>query len=44
MAKNFDMANKGRKFEEEIIRASTFYKNKGLALVQKISTPWNMVI
>ena len=39
MAKNFDMANKGRKFEEEIIRTNAFYKNKGLALVQKISTP-----
>lgn len=43
MAKNFDMANKGRKFEEEVIRANTFYKNKGLALVQKISTPWNVI-
>lgn len=43
MAKNLDMANKGRQFEEEVIRANRYYKNKGLALVQKISTPWNVV-
>lgn len=43
MEYNFDMANKGRAFEEEVIRANTYYKNKGQALVQKISTPWNVV-
>ena len=43
MAYNFDMANKGRQFEEEVIRANTYYKNTGQALIQKISTPWNVV-
>ena len=43
MAYNFDMANKGRAFEEEVIRANTYYKNAGQALIQKISTPWNVV-
>lgn len=43
MPKNLLMANKGRKFEEEVIRANTYYKNKGQALIQKISTPWNIV-
>lgn len=43
MVYNFDMANKGRSFEEEVIRANTYYKNAGQALVQKISTPWNVV-
>ena len=43
MSKNWDMANKGRAFEEEVIRANTYYKNKGLALIQKISTPWNVI-
>lgn len=43
MAYNFDMANKGRQFEEEVIRANRFYQNKGQALIQKISTPWNVV-
>lgn len=43
MAKNLTMANKGKMFEEEVIRANRYYKNKGQALVQKISTPWNVV-
>ncbi|MBS6504438.1 MAG: Holliday junction resolvase RecU [Clostridium sp.] len=43
MAYNFDMANKGRQFEEEVIRANTYYKNKGQALVQKINTPVSIV-
>lgn len=43
MAYNFDMANKGRAFEEEVIRANTYYRNTGQALVQKISTPWTVV-
>ena len=43
MAYNFEMANKGRAFEEEVIRANTYYKNTGQALVQKISTPWNVI-
>lgn len=44
MAYNFSMANKGRAFEEEVIRANLYYKNTGEALVQKIGTPWNVVI
>lgn len=43
MAKNLAMANKGKMFEEEVIRANRYYKNKGQALIQKISTPWNVV-
>lgn len=43
MAYNFDMANKGKQFEEEVLRANRYYKNKGQALIQKISTPWNVV-
>ena len=43
MAYNFYMSNKGRAFEEEVIRANTYYKNTGQALIQKISTPWNVV-
>lgn len=43
MAKNLSMANKGKGFEEEVIRANRYYKNKGKALVQKISTPWNVI-
>ena len=43
MPKNLSMANKGKMFEEEVIRANRFYQNKGQALIQKISTPWNVV-
>lgn len=43
MTKNLSMSNKGRGFEEEIIRANRFYKNKGQALIQKISTPWTVI-
>lgn len=43
MEYNFDMANKGRAFEEEVIRANMYYKNTGQALVQKISTPVSIV-
>ncbi|GAB6169673.1 Holliday junction resolvase RecU [Clostridium carnis] len=43
MPKNLDMANKGRAFEEEVIRANRYYKNIGQALIQKISTPWNVI-
>lgn len=41
--KNYDMANKGRGFEEEVIIANKQYKRKGIALVQKISTPWTVI-
>lgn len=41
--KNHKMANKGMLFEEEIIKANEGYKNRGLALIQKISTPWQVV-
>lgn len=36
-------ANKGRGLEELIEYANEQYKSKGIALVQKISTPWNVV-
>lgn len=42
-AKNFKMANKGQAFEEEVNRANFAYLRKGIALVQKISTPWKVV-
>ncbi|WP_129600592.1 Holliday junction resolvase RecU [Anaerophilus nitritogenes] len=41
--KNHKMANKGMFFEEEVKMANTGYKNRGIALVQKISTPWKVV-
>ncbi len=41
--KNFKMANKGAGFEEEVIRANIMYKNRGVALIQKISTPWKVI-
>ncbi|WP_145993166.1 Holliday junction resolvase RecU [Tepidibacter mesophilus] len=34
------MADKGKLFEEEIIKSNEDYKNRGIALIQKISTPW----
>lgn len=37
------MANKGRMFEEEVILANQAYKNKSIALIQKISTPWKVI-
>ncbi|WFD09757.1 Holliday junction resolvase RecU [Tepidibacter hydrothermalis] len=40
--KNYKMANKGMLFEEEIIKANEGYKNRGIALIQKISTPWQV--
>jgi recombination protein U len=43
MMKNRMMANKGAAFEQEVIYANYSYKNKGIASVQKISTPWNIV-
>lgn len=41
--KNYKMANKGMGFEEEVRRANIIYKNRGIALIQKISTPWQVV-
>lgn len=41
--KNRSMANKGMLFEQEIIRSNEGYKNRGIALIQKISTPWKVV-
>ncbi|QZY56686.1 Holliday junction resolvase RecU [Crassaminicella profunda] len=41
--KNHKMANKGMFFEQEIRMANTGYKNRGIALIQKISTPWKVV-
>nr|WP_275297886.1 Holliday junction resolvase RecU [Clostridium sp. YIM B02551] len=37
------MANKGKDFEKEVIKANLFYKDSGQALIQKISTQWNIV-
>lgn len=41
--KNRHMANKGMIFEEEIKKANEGYKNRKIALVQKISTPWKVI-
>ncbi|MBU5311888.1 Holliday junction resolvase RecU [Tissierella carlieri] len=41
--KNYNMANKGRGFEEEVKMANKQYERKGVALVQKISTPWTVI-
>jgi recombination protein U len=41
--KNFAMANKGALFEQEVIYANEVYRRKGIALIQKISTPWKVV-
>ncbi|TCO79111.1 Holliday junction resolvase RecU [Marinisporobacter balticus] len=41
--KNYKMANKGMVFEQEVKMANTGYKNRGIALIQKISTPWKVV-
>lgn len=40
--KNKSMANKGMGFENEVKRSNDFYKITGKALVQKISTPWQI--
>ena len=40
MTRNRMMANKGRAFEEEIKMANYQYYRRGIALIQKISTPW----
>lgn len=37
------MANKGKAFEEEVNISNKVYKNKGIALIQKISTPWTVI-
>lgn len=41
--KNRDMANKGMAFENEIMKANEGYKNRDIALIQKISTPWKVI-
>ncbi len=41
--KNFRMANKGVLFEQEAICANRTYRNRGIALIQKISTPWKVI-
>ncbi|WFD11998.1 Holliday junction resolvase RecU [Tepidibacter hydrothermalis] len=41
--KNHRMANLGMLFEEEIVKANEGYKNRGVALIQKISTPWQVI-
>ncbi len=37
------MANKGMGFEREVIMANEVYKNREIALIQKISTPWKVI-
>ena len=37
------MANKGVLFEKEVQMANKQYKDQGIALVQKISTPWQVI-
>ncbi|ARE87094.1 Holliday junction resolvase RecU [Clostridium formicaceticum] len=41
--KNYCMANKGMFFEREVIMANHQYKERGIALIQKISTPWKVL-
>lgn len=41
--KNYEMANKGKAFEQEAELANLAYFRKGIALVQKIATPWKVV-
>lgn len=41
--KNYKMANKGKGFEEEVELSNKQYKRKGIALIQKISTPWKVI-
>lgn len=42
MTYNRSMANKGMVFESVVISANRIYERRGLALVQKISTPWKV--
>lgn len=41
--KNVNYANKGRALEDLVEDTNKQYEAKGIALVQKISTPWNVV-
>lgn len=41
--RNHRMANKGKRFEQEVELANKQYKRKGIALIQKISTPWTVI-
>lgn len=41
--KNLNMANKGKAFEEEVIMSNLVYKRRGIAFIQKISTPWVVI-
>ena len=38
-----NMANLGKSFEEEVKLANAAYLERGIALVQKISTPWVVI-
>ena len=40
---NVNYANRGRSFEELIEYANEQYKAKGVALVQKVATPWTVI-
>ena len=41
--KNIKMANKGVVFEEEAKISNKLYREKKIALIQKISTPWKVI-
>lgn len=43
LPKNFKYANKGMGFENEIKIANEQYRQRKIALIQKISTPWKVV-
>lgn len=43
MAYNYKMANKGKGLEDMIILQNQLYQNRGVANVQKIPTPWQVI-
>lgn len=43
MYKSWGHANRGRSLEELIIHSSEQYKAKGVALIQKVATPWTVI-
>lgn len=42
-AKKREYANKGKTFEAEIELTNNAYESQGIALIQKISTPWKVI-
>ncbi|BAE83983.1 Holliday junction resolvase RecU [Desulfitobacterium hafniense] len=43
MHKSWGHANRGRSLEELIIHSNEQYKAKGVALIQKVATPWTVI-